>query len=416
MRKTRVFHVTIPMATPVYGLMAAHPTDVFGLLNSKYKFQAILGTYTRSSDGKQFRAFSLQDHRSSVSFSAIEGLDAVVSELRSSEVVEFESGERRRYELITIHAAQYGDSGVSPLINEIKRVGYSYVTYETITDAEYASAVGGTGDYTGANGYFALTLRAGAGSQTGIPGMPNRSTSEIGSHPRGEIDPYGAAGEQSDGGYEFTGGFADRTTGAAGASATGSNVFYTQAMVNDQVWRRLGFDAAQQQTNDFAYWTEPAPAPTAGVGLFGGSYMPSGVTSMFDFDFNVSSYSDEVTTGDLRYTAAEGSFDFSECKAGDLALVRFDFNVLPQIANTTLEVALIWQTRLSDGTPTFTFALTGDPQFYGTGTVGRTFLARPILSAYFASQEDVNARALLAIRADNPIQIQPLTTLTTIQR
>ena len=37
-------------------------------------------------------------------------------------------------------------------------------------------------------------------------------------------------------------------------------------------------------------------------------------------------------------------------------------------------------------------------------------------SAYFASQEDVNARALLAIRADNPIQVQPLTTLTTIQR
>lgn len=137
---------------------------------------------------------------------------------------------------------------------------------------------------------------------------------------------------------------------------------------------------------------------------------------MFDFDFNASTYSDAVEAGGLQYTQANGSFDFSQCQAGDLALVRFDFNVLPQIANTTLEVALIWQTRLSDGTPTFTFALTGDPMFYGTGTVGRTFLARPMISAYFASQEDVNARALLAVRADNPIQIQPLTTLTTIQR
>ena len=137
---------------------------------------------------------------------------------------------------------------------------------------------------------------------------------------------------------------------------------------------------------------------------------------MFDFGFSASGYSDAVEAGSLQYTAASGSFDFTQCVAGDLALVRFDFNVLPQIANTTLEVGLIWQTRDANDSPTFTFALTGDPIFFGTGTVGRTFLSRPLLSAYFASQEDVNARALLAVRADNPIQIQPLTTLTTIQR
>ncbi len=226
----------------------------------------------------------------------------------------------------------------------------------------------------------------------------------------------GAVSVRSDGGYEFTGGFADRTTGTAGSSTAGSNVLYTQEMVNADRWLRFGFDSTQQATNDSAYWTEPSPAPTSGVGLFGGSYMPAGVSSMFDFSFNASTYSNAVEAGDLQYTQADGSFDFSECKAGDLALVRFDFNVLPQIANTTLEVALIWQTRLADGTPTFTFALTGEPQFFGTGSVGRTFLARPIISAYFASQEDVNARALLAIRADNPVQIQPLTTLTSIQR
>ena len=225
-----------------------------------------------------------------------------------------------------------------------------------------------------------------------------------------------AVANTSDGGYEFTGGFADRTTGTAGASDIGSNVSYTQDMVNNSRWLRFGFDSTQQATNDFAYWTDPTPPPTAGVGLFGGAYMPAGVTSMFDFSFNASSYSDAVETGDLQYTAADGSFDFSQCKAGDFALVRFDFNVLPQIANTTLEVSMIWQTRDASDNPTFAFALTGDPMFYGTGTVGRTFLARPMLSAYFASNEDVNARALLAIRADNPVQIQPLTTLVTIQR
>ena len=144
--------------------------------------------------------------------------------------------------------------------------------------------------------------------------------------------------------------------------------------------------------------------------------MPADVTSMFDYSFSAPTYSNAVETGDFRYTAANGSYDFTQCKAGDLALVRFDFNVLPQIANTTLEVGLIWQTRDSNDNPTFTFALTGSAIFFGTGTVGRTFLQRPLISAYFASNEDVNARALPAIRADNPVQIQPLTTLTTISR
>ena len=117
-----------------------------------------------------------------------------------------------------------------------------------------------------------------------------------------------------------------------------------------------------------------------------------------------------------KYTAATGSIDFRDCRVGDLALVRFDFNVIPQIANTTVEVAIIWATRNANDEITFTFALTGEPLFYGTGTVGRTFLNRPMLSGYFASAEDVNARALLAIRADNTVQVAPLTTLVTIVR
>ncbi len=217
-------------------------------------------------------------------------------------------------------------------------------------------------------------------------------------------------------GYEFTGGFADRTTGTAGASDVGTNVSYVQAFVDTQRWMRFGFDSSQQASNDFAYWTDPTPAPTDGVGLFGGSYMPDRVTSLFDYGFSSSSYSDSVESGDFQYTAADGSYDFSQCKVGDLAIVRFDFNVVPQIANTTLEVGLIWQTRDANDSATFTFALTTQPQFYGIGTIGKTFLARPLITAYFASNEDVNARALPAIRSDNPVQIQPLTTLCTIIR
>ena len=222
--------------------------------------------------------------------------------------------------------------------------------------------------------------------------------------------------KKGQGGYEFTGGFADRTTGTAGASDVGSNVSYTNAMVSSETWLRFGFDPTQQVTNDSAYWSDPTPAATDGIGLFGGSYMPADVTSMFDFSFSSPTYSNAIESGPLQYTAANGSYDFTECKAGDLALVRFDFNVLPQIANTTLEVGLIWQTRDADDNATFTFALTGSATFFGTGTVGKTFLQRPLITAYFASNEDVNARALPAIRADNPVQIQPLTTLSAIVR
>lgn len=221
---------------------------------------------------------------------------------------------------------------------------------------------------------------------------------------------------KADGGYEFTGGFTDRTTGTAGSSDVGSNVSYTQAMVDDKRWLRLGFDASAQTSNDSPYWTDPTPPSAAGVGLFGGAYMPAGVSSLFDYAFNDAGGYSAASDGSTKYTAATGSYDFSQCSTGDLALVRFDFNCVPQVANTTVEVGLIWATRDSNDDVTFTFALAGEPIFFGTGTVGRTFLNRPLISAYFASNEDVNARALPAIRADNIVQIQPLTTLCTIVR
>ncbi len=217
------------------------------------------------------------------------------------------------------------------------------------------------------------------------------------------------------GGYEFTAGFTDRTTGQAGVSAEGSNVLYTQDMLDNERWMRFGFDTTQQATNDIPYWTDPPPAPATGIGVFGGSYMPGGVTRLFNFGDNTA-YNAADEAGDFQYTAAGGSLDFTQCNVGDLLLARFDFNVVPQVANTTLEIALIWANRDANDAITYTFALTGDPVFYGQGSVGKTFLNRPVLTAYFASQEDVNARALFAIRADNIVQIQPLTTLINIVR
>lgn len=215
-------------------------------------------------------------------------------------------------------------------------------------------------------------------------------------------------------GYEFTGGFADRTTGQSGANDLGSNVQYTQSQATDGVWRRFGFSTARQLANDVQYWGETDPNFDQTKGLFGGLYMPTGINNLIDY--SDTSLSAAVESGSLQYTAASGSYDMSECSPGDRVQVRFSFNVVPQVANSTLEIGLIWATRDANDAVTFTFPLTTQPIFYGTGTQGQAYLNRVEMSAYIASQEDVNARALPAIRCDNSILIQPLSTLITVIR
>lgn len=226
----------------------------------------------------------------------------------------------------------------------------------------------------------------------------------------------------NDGGYEFTGGFTDRTTGTAGASDVGSDVEYTAAMVSDSAFLRFGLDSTRQIANDSPYWGDGADSNEAphsgttdyeGVGLFAGAYMPLGVTSMFAFGENTA-YNAATTTGTI-YNAATGSYNMSQLNVGDLCNFRFDFNITAQEANTTVEVGLIWQTRDDSDNETFTFFLAGEPLFLGS-SAGDTLLARPTISAYLASAEDVNARALPCIRSDRPVFVQPLTTLFSVIR
>ena len=411
-RKTKEILSGRFMKTPIYGLVAAQPKDVYGYLREQRGLKNLLGTITRS-DGAVFEAFDYSPVRANLNFSSISGTDFVVTDNVEIERVTIEGGNFFNYNKVTMYVATRGNVTIQQVTTEIKNAGYTNCEYYTIDDAAYAAAVGGTGDYTGATAYYRVSIRAGAGRLVQAPNLRLHNIPEVGQG--------GAGGE---GGYEFTGGFQDRLTGQSGANDFGTFVAYTQAMADAQdgqgnkvgKWLRFGFSRAAQEANDAPYF------PVSGShdpskGLFGGTMMPKNVTNLFDFDFSEpSGYSADVSSGTMQYTAATGSLDFSECRVGDFVRVRFDFNIIPQTANTTVEVAVIWQTRTADGTPTFIFPLTGTPSFYGTGVVGRTFLNRPTLSAYFASEEDVNARALLAVRADNPIQVAPLTTLVIIER
>ena len=223
-----------------------------------------------------------------------------------------------------------------------------------------------------------------------------------------------AIDELATGGLEFTGGFEERTTGSSGANDLGSNVQYSAAQASSKTWKRFGFSRARQIANDVEYWGETDPAFDQSLGLFGGLYMPPKFTQLIDYEDT--SNQAAVTTGDLLYTAATGSYDVSGCQKGDRVDVRFSFNAVPQVANSTLEVGLIWSTRDADDNITFTFPLTTQPIFYGTGAQGGAYLNRVEMSAYIASDEDRNARALPAIRCNNEILIQPLSTLITIVR
>lgn len=423
-------------------LSTLNPVDIVDLFNTDVPLRNMLGL--RSENGGQVRAISLSNERAHAAITSVDGLEVVVSSIQSVRYSSLMDGRQLRENELTIFVANYSET-LEAFDTKIRHTfGLDNVTrIELASGSDYQVAIGAVpaGYFDGIVEAATYKLITGApkylGQEDDIIDAPHdgseyaRSNGEWVQSGTSALDLTGYATtasvetrvERADGGYEFTGGFSDRLAGQSGQNDLGSYVSYTQDDVTHRRWRRFGFSSAANQANDNQYWGETDPNYDNSKGLFGGLHMPAAVTQLFDFGFN-GDYSNELnppivdplTDNEFRYSAADGSIDFTECRVGDLALVRFDFNVKPQVANTTLEVAMIWQTRNAQDVGTFTFALTGEPIFYGTGTVGREFLNRPMLSAYFASAEDVNARALLAVRADNPIQVAPLTTLVTLVR
>jgi len=406
-------------------LSSLNPSDVKGSFLSVYE-KRVLGYATVN--GRRFLAVFFDDEIPGA-FDSLEGVQVVIQHKHVEIEQTLLDGRQILGRQIVWHVGGQAEAELAILDNELGRVyGRENLSITALTGAEYQAVSGITEGAVTVGRTYVFTVPS--SRYVGRAEAPLEAPQDGGEYVRknGSWAPATAGGvtpleletrvSRADGGYEFTGGFVDRTTGTTGVGQIGDNVLYTPEMVAATRWLRFGFSSAQQEIVDQPYWGSPTPADASGIGLFGGSYMPGGVSKLFDFDFSTPSFNDAVEDGlaSLQYTAADGSFDFTDCEPGDLALIRFDFNVTPQIANTTMEVALIWQTRDANGNPTFTFPLTGNPIFLGSGSVAQTFLSRPLLSAYFASDEDVNARALLAIRADNPIQIQPLTTLVTIQR
>ena len=215
-------------------------------------------------------------------------------------------------------------------------------------------------------------------------------------------------------GYSHTGAFADKPLDNNYVWQAGAGIDYTQANVDAELWKVFSLSNAVHAAVDNPYWSTPTPSGTTGVGLFQGANLPNDVTKLFEFDYDFdTNYPASTGTG---FEGTTGRIRLNDAVYGDQLRVRFDFNVIPQIANTTVEPALWYSNRNDSDDITFTFPLTAQPIFYGQGTVGRSFLNRVEISAWITSNEDVNALTLPAIKSDNPVIIQPLGLLVTLIR
>jgi len=224
----------------------------------------------------------------------------------------------------------------------------------------------------------------------------------------------GGSSEYAKTGYSHTGAFACKPLSNNYVWEAGTGISYTQTDVDNGIYKVLSLDNDVHLAVDNPYWTTPDVSGLDNVGLFNGYALPNDVTSLVDYTYDFdTNYPSSTGTG---FEGSTGRIKLNDLQYGDQLRVRFDFNVIPQIANTTIEPALWYSNRDDNDDITFTFPLTTSPVFYGGGTVGNTYLNRVEISAWVISNEDVNALTLPAIKADNPVIIQPLGLLITVIR
>ncbi len=178
-------------------------------------------------------------------------------------------------------------------------------------------------------------------------------------------------------------------------------------------WIPLDFDFTVQQTVDQPWW--PGAAPSNGIDLFGGTALPYGVTRLIDYTQPWDTSGDaDVCDADLGTSGTRtGTFRFDELDTGTTCSIRIDMNMTPQIAHTTVEVGLWFQPKsaLNGADDGAGFVLPSSPLFFGSGTPGTEQLVRPVTTMYIASDSDRYAYCVPVIKTDNPIIIDPQSTL-----
>ena len=138
-------------------------------------------------------------------------------------------------------------------------------------------------------------------------------------------------------GYSHTGAFAGKPLDNNYVWEAGVGINYTQDDVNNDLYKVFSLDRDVHLAVDNPYWSIPNPTGKQDIGLFQGANLPDGVDTLVDYEYDFdANYPASTGTG---FEGSIGRIKLNDLQYGDQLRVRFDFNAIPQIANTTLEPA-----------------------------------------------------------------------------
>lgn len=215
-------------------------------------------------------------------------------------------------------------------------------------------------------------------------------------------------------GYSHSFGFAGKPISNGYDWLPNIGINYTTQDALDGKFKVFSLDRNVHLALDVPYWDEPATGDPTDIGLFAGNNLPNGITTLFDYTYDFDA--ENGTDGNTGFEGSVGRIRLNDCIAGDQLRVRFDFNVIPQVNNTSVEPALWYSNRDENDNITLTFPLTAQPIFFGSDVAGKSFLNRVEISAWITSTEDINALVLPSIKSTNNVIIQPIGLLVTILR
>ena len=87
-------------------------------------------------------------------------------------------------------------------------------------------------------------------------------------------------------GYSQTGAFADKPSASNYVWGPTDGIEYTSSDVSSEKYKVLSLSTAAHNVVDIPSWTTPTPTGNTGIGEFQGAYLPSDVTSLFDYGFD----------------------------------------------------------------------------------------------------------------------------------
>ena len=317
------------MKTPIYGGNSGRPNDVFRAFKASYFLEELTGTIRNNG----LVDLALHYSNAHKTIQSPTGLNMILSNEVIAETVGFSDGRFRIYDRVRLYVALYAGADDSTLLGELNRLGYNEVTVTNINAAAYATAAGGTGDYTGASAYKIYEFRTGAGRATTAPGTSAFKVPEL-NKPGGDLGDAPIDGHEyvrKDGAWvHSSGGHEVNLDDAAGYFFQNSHYFSDGLShdTNPDVLEELESD-----TEGTLFFSDTTP------GEFG-SYLQD---RHQDHDHGGDSGLDHF------YDRTTGIITLHHARASEFVLVRLSVDIEPDSDNSSADIILRCTTNSASG-------------------------------------------------------------------